>query len=112
MTQLNRKQYANLKEIGAKARTLLLDADLPNDLQAAITEAYKKLCGSHNFPVAVRSSATAEDLPQASFAGQHESYLNIEGEQALLNAVKKCYVPQPLSPQNMKNITRSWHYEV
>ena len=43
------------------------------------------------FEVAVRSSATAEDLPQASFAGQHESYLNIKGEEALLNAVKKCF---------------------
>ena len=91
MTQLDRKQYANLKEIGAKARTLLLDAELPNDLQTAISDAYKKLCGNHNFPVAVRSSATAEDLPQASFAGQHESYLNIDGEQALLNAVKRCF---------------------
>ena len=54
-------------------------------------QAYKELCGENDFEVAVRSSATAEDLPQASFAGQHESYLNIKGETALLNAVKKCF---------------------
>ena len=49
------------------------------------------MCGASYFEVAVRSSATAEDLPQASFAGQHESYLNIKGEDALLQAIKKCY---------------------
>ena len=67
------------------------EAVLPASLQAAIIQAYKALCGEHYFEVAVRSSATAEDLPQASFAGQHESYLNINGEAALLNAVKKCF---------------------
>ena len=91
MKQLDRTQYANLKEIGAKARKILLEAELPKDLQAAIVEAYKTLCDKNYFAVAVRSSATAEDLPQASFAGQHESFLNIEGEEALLAAVKKCF---------------------
>ena len=91
MLQLDKKNYLNLKETGAKARKLLLDAELPKNLQAAIIPAYKELCGDNYFEVAVRSSATAEDLPQASFAGQHESYLNIKGEEALLNAVKKCF---------------------
>lgn len=91
MNQLDKTKYSNLQEIGAKARALLLNAELPNDLQASIIDAYKKLCGNEYFAVAVRSSATAEDLPQASFAGQHESYLNIHGEDALLKAVKKCF---------------------
>jgi len=91
MLQLDKKNYSNLKEIGAKARKLLLYAELPKNLQLAIAHAYKELCGNTYFEVAVRSSATAEDLPQASFAGQHESYLNIKGEDALPDAVKKCF---------------------
>ncbi len=91
MLHLNKKDYLNLKETGAQARKLLLDAELPGNLQLAIARAYKQLCGDAYFEVAVRSSATAEDLPQASFAGQHESYLNIKGEDALMNAVKKCF---------------------
>ncbi|MGZ8558932.1 MAG: phosphoenolpyruvate synthase [Chitinophagaceae bacterium] len=91
MQQLDKKNYSNLKETGLKARKLLMDAGLPKNLQLAVVHAYKELCGDTYFEVAVRSSATAEDLPQASFAGQHESYLNIKGEDALLNAVKKCF---------------------
>lgn len=91
MQQLDKINYTNLKDIGAKARTLLLNADLPDKLKSEIVKAYKELCGDTYFAVAVRSSATAEDLPQASFAGQHESYLNIKGEDALVDAVKKCF---------------------
>ncbi|MGZ8518361.1 MAG: phosphoenolpyruvate synthase [Chitinophagaceae bacterium] len=91
MQQLDRVNFSNLKEKGAKARKLLLDAELPQNLRLAVVQAYKELCGENYFEVAVRSSATAEDLPQASFAGQHESYLNIKGEAALLNAIKKCF---------------------
>lgn len=91
MQQLDKKSYSNLRELGAKARKLMLDAELPKDFQLAIAHAYKELCGADYSEVAVRSSATAEDLPQASFAGQHESYLNIKGEAALLTAVKKCF---------------------
>jgi pyruvate, water dikinase len=91
MKQLDREKFSNLRETGSKARNLLLGAELPPKLQTAISDAYKELCGNNYFEVAVRSSATAEDLPQASFAGQHESYLNIKGEKALLSAVKKCF---------------------
>jgi pyruvate, water dikinase len=91
LQELERKTFSNLKEVGAKARELLLSAKLSKNLQAAIIQAYKELCGDTYFEVAVRSSATAEDLPQASFAGQHESYLNIKGEEALLSSVKKCF---------------------
>jgi pyruvate,water dikinase len=91
MHQLDRNNYANLNETGAKARELMLAGELPPKLQSFILQAYKELCGAGDCEVAVRSSATAEDLPQASFAGQHESYLNVTGSVALLNAVKKCF---------------------
>lgn len=92
MRQLDRKQFTNLKETGAKARTLLQQAVLPPDLCEEIIQAYRTLSGNKDLAVAVRSSATAEDLPEASFAGQHESYLNVTGEKALLEAVHKCFV--------------------
>ncbi|HEY5370678.1 MAG TPA: phosphoenolpyruvate synthase [Hanamia sp.] len=91
MSQLDSNNYENLNETGAKARELMLAGELPQKLQSSILQAYKELCGENDYEVAVRSSATAEDLPQASFAGQHESYLNIKGGVAVLNAIKKCY---------------------
>ncbi len=91
MAELDKKDFSNLSTIGSKARTLLLQGEIPQQLQLAIAESYRQLCGTNYFEVAVRSSATAEDLPQASFAGQHESYLNVKGETALVNAVHKCF---------------------
>ena len=91
MQKLDRGKYINLKAIGLQARELLLKASMPRNLKWAIIHAYKELCGDDYSEVAVRSSATAEDLPQASFAGQHESFLNIKGEEPLLDAVKKCF---------------------
>lgn len=89
--QLDKQDFTNLSEVGEKARTIILNASLPQPLQQAIIEAYKELSGNEDTDVAVRSSATAEDLPKASFAGQHETYLNIKGEKALLDAVHKCF---------------------
>jgi len=91
MDELDRPSYSNLKAIGNKARQMILDGEFSLTLQKAILNAYEELSQGIDTPVAVRSSATAEDLPQASFAGQHESYLNITGKQALLKAVKKCF---------------------
>jgi pyruvate, water dikinase len=91
MHVLDRQAFSNLRDIGAKARSMILQAALPAALSAAVKIAYWELCEAGDKAVAVRSSATAEDLPQASFAGQHESYLNIRGEEDLLVAVKKCY---------------------
>ena len=91
MKALDKKNYSNLSEIGAKARKLMLDAVFPLHLKEAILVAYKNLGGQNFLEVAVRSSATAEDLPKASFAGQHESFLNIKGEEGLIVAVKKCF---------------------
>ena len=92
MSQLDKRKYSNLTEIGTQARDLIGNGEIPVKIVAIIGDAYKDLCGNNDLEVAVRSSATAEDLPQASFAGQHESYLNIKGEEALLHAIKKCFV--------------------
>jgi pyruvate, water dikinase len=76
-------------------RDLFERAELPPELASAITDAYGKLCaelGRDRVDVAVRSSATAEDLPTASFAGQHETFLNVAGETALLEACRGCFV--------------------
>ena len=91
---LDKKEYSNLSNIGQKARNLILLATIPEEIRDEITTAYKelsKLCGTDNLGVAVRSSATSEDLPSASFAGRMESFLNISGEKQLLEAVRRCY---------------------
>lgn len=83
-----------LAETGHAARSLLLRGDWPVDMMEAIKKSYHELsakAGTKNLSVAVRSSATAEDLPDASFAGQQETFLNISGEDALLNACRRCY---------------------
>src|SRR4030067_415414 len=84
---------ANLRERGRRIRTAIVDAELPEELKEAIVAAYRRLCEKYgeDTDVAVRSSATAEDLPTASFAGQQETYLNIHGEAALLLACKRCF---------------------
>lgn len=94
MQGLERVNFSNLAETGAAARKLLAHARLPEELAADIVRAYRDLCLEYgaNVSVAVRSSATAEDLPGASFAGQHESFLNVSGEQNLLKACQDCYV--------------------
>ena len=83
-----------LAAAGAELRRLVESASLPAGLEDAIVAAYRTLAresGSDQPPVAVRSSATAEDLPQASFAGQHESFLGVRGEAALLTACRRCF---------------------
>ncbi|KAJ5674721.1 uncharacterized protein N7477_004655 [Penicillium maclennaniae] len=84
----------NLAETGHAVRNLFLRGTWPADIASAIGTAYCELSakvGIENLSVAVRSSATAEDLPDASFAGQQESFLNISGIDALLNACRRCY---------------------
>jgi pyruvate,water dikinase len=88
------KSIKSLKETGEKARSLILKGKFPPDLEKEILENYQKLSKVYrqkNVDVAVRSSATAEDLLTASFAGQHESYVNVSGPKNLLLAVKKCF---------------------
>lgn len=82
-----------LRRVGKAVRTLILQSDLPKNLEKDIGAAYTALTRERketHTAVAVRSSATAEDLPDASFAGQQETYLNVRGEKELLLAVKKC----------------------
>jgi pyruvate,water dikinase len=83
----------HLQMAGSRVRSFILSADLPAPLVQGVTEAYQKLEAQHgtNCDVAVRSSATAEDLPEASFAGQQETFLNIHGAAMLLDAVRRCY---------------------
>lgn len=84
----------NLSEAGYEIRKLFLRGSWPEDIAIAIRKGYQELAakvGNEDPSVAVRSSATAEDLPDASFAGQQESYLNISGEDAVLDACRRCY---------------------
>jgi pyruvate, water dikinase len=78
---------------GKRAREIVYGAGLPGDLAAEILDAYRKLQQEYGEEVslAVRSSATAEDLPTASFAGQQDSYLNIKGEESLLDTCRRCF---------------------
>ncbi|WP_338039064.1 PEP/pyruvate-binding domain-containing protein [Maribacter litopenaei] len=91
MSGLDRNQYANLNLIGTRARNLILESPFSKEFSKALILAYKDLCNNGDLAVAVRSSATAEDLPDASFAGQHDTFLNVKGESELLEAVKKCF---------------------
>ena len=86
----------NLRSRGRKARSLVLNTPFPETLKSAIAEAYQKLCQIYNkedgdIDVAIRSSATAEDLPEASFAGQQETYLNVCGVKSVLESTHKCF---------------------
>ena len=83
----------NLRRKGRKARDLLLHTPFPQELRTAIAQAYEVLCRQYNpdTDVAVRSSATAEDLPDASFAGQQETYLNVRGVRGVLAACHRCF---------------------
>jgi len=83
----------NLSTRGHKVREIIKAAEFPPELKGAVLIAYKKMCEEYgpNCDVAVRSSATAEDLPDASFAGQQETYLNIKGGPSLIEACKKCF---------------------
>ncbi|MFO8004679.1 phosphoenolpyruvate synthase [Thioalkalivibrio sp.] len=89
-----KSDQSNLKRVGAKVRQMIEQAHWPEDIAHAIVEAYdamRRETGRKELDVAVRSSATAEDLPTASFAGQLETFLNIRGHDALLEACRKCY---------------------
>jgi pyruvate,water dikinase len=111
---LNVEDVNNLRSRGQQARALILNTPFPPELETAITAAYSQLCQrysidfeycdrfegeakencqkyTYNVDVAVRSSATAEDLPDASFAGQQETYLNVHGVQNVLEACHKCF---------------------
>ncbi|MCB0573410.1 MAG: phosphoenolpyruvate synthase, partial [Saprospiraceae bacterium] len=91
--ELDKQHFSNLDDIGRRARTAILEASMPGSLSAAISAAYRDLCDreGRGITLAVRSSATAEDLPSASFAGQLESFLNIDGAANLIQTVHRCF---------------------
>ena len=93
MAGVDKADVTDLAKRGREVRHLILGAGIPDDLWSEIKEAYDKLCDEYgpHADVAVRSSATAEDLPTASFAGQQETYLNISGYHALRDACLKCF---------------------
>jgi pyruvate,water dikinase len=89
-----RKGKKKLHEIGEAIRRMFMEAEFPAELAESIKESYRELGRRYDIDkvnVAVRSSGTAEDLPEASFAGQQETYLNVTGEKTLLDACKRCY---------------------
>jgi pyruvate, water dikinase len=92
LADLDTNDLSNLAERGRRVREAILATSFPQDLQDEIVTAYSQLCKEYGpeTDVAVRSSATAEDLPGASFAGQQESFLNVRGERALLDACRQC----------------------
>jgi len=93
LSGLNTSDMDNLQQRGSEVRHAILATALPRDLEDEILAAYARLGGSQKLPldVAVRSSATAEDLPDASFAGQQETYLNVQGNASLLEHCRRSF---------------------
>ena len=93
LSDLDTSDMDNLAQRGSRVRSLIKSLEFPEDLTKAIIESYKKMEKIYwkNVDVAVRSSATAEDLPDASFAGQQDTYLNIFGYESIIDACKRCF---------------------
>lgn len=94
LTEALAREEKSLKQVGKEIREAFLQGRFPDNIEQGIRDAYRELAARHgkkDLPVAVRSSATAEDLPEASFAGQQETYLNIRGADELIDACRKCY---------------------
>ena len=93
MSGLDHNDMRALNEAGREARALMLDTPLPAPVHDAIIDSYRRLCKrlGRTAEVAVRSSATAEDLPDASFAGQQDTILNVHGEHKLIEACHRCF---------------------
>jgi pyruvate,water dikinase len=92
LDDLDKRDVRSLAEAGARAREIVYAADLTPEVQEEVRAAYRELQAQYGaeLSVAVRSSATAEDLPSASFAGQHDTFLNVRGEAMLLEAIRRC----------------------
>ncbi|HMK53699.1 MAG TPA: phosphoenolpyruvate synthase [Methanobacteriaceae archaeon] len=94
LSPLDVNQNRELQEAARKIKKLIIGTRMPDDIRRIIIEAYNALChriGTDDVFVAIRSSATAEDLPEASFAGQQDTYLNIKGNDDVLKYVQKCW---------------------
>lgn len=94
LNKVNVNETKDLQKAAEKIKNIIIGTDIPEDIVAMITEAYNELCqriGNDNAYVAIRSSATAEDLPEASFAGQQDTFLNINGNSNVINHVRMCW---------------------
>ena len=93
LSDFDPENVSELADRGHAARAAVLETPLPDDLCVAIVEAYERLCERLGYEpeMAVRSSATAEDLPEASFAGAAETFLNVRGRDALIRAAHSCF---------------------
>ncbi|HDR7717065.1 phosphoenolpyruvate synthase [Bacillus albus] len=89
LTKLKKEERAQVGEMSKKIREVIMAVEIPSDVVEAVTHYLSRFGNEHAY--AVRSSATAEDLPYASFAGQQDTYLNIIGEEAVLQHVRKCW---------------------
>ncbi|MED1304346.1 phosphoenolpyruvate synthase [[Bacillus thuringiensis] serovar konkukian] len=89
LTKLKKEERAQIGEISTKIREVIMAVEIPSDVVEAVTHYLSRFGNEHAY--AVRSSATAEDLPYASFAGQQDTYLNVIGENAILQHVRKCW---------------------
>lgn len=89
LSMLKPEELDQIRELGKRIRTHLLELPIPTELEEEIIQAWKSVGDEYGY--AVRSSSTAEDLPQASFAGQHDTYLNIKGKEQLLHHIRKCW---------------------
>ncbi len=93
LSKLKTSDYSNLDSVSKEVKSLIFSGKFSDEMRDTISSHYDFLCGQKGkiIEVAVRSSATAEDLPGASFAGQHDSFLNIQGFENVIKAIKKCY---------------------
>jgi pyruvate,water dikinase len=92
LSEIDVEDNAALRRAADASRQAVLDAEMPAALRRAIIESYATLSGSEERAVAVRSSATAEDTASASFAGMNETFLNVNGAKAVIDAVKRCWM--------------------
>ena len=92
LDNLDKRDVRRLAEAGSRAREVVYTAGLTEEVQQEVCAAYRRLVEQNGseLSVAVRSSTTAEDLPTASFAGQHDTFLNVRGEAMLLDAIRRC----------------------
>jgi len=88
---LDTEDSNELQKRAQEVQEEIKNAEMPEEIKNAIIESYRKLAKNQKIYVAVRSSATAEDLPSASFAGEQETYLNISGEDNVIKSVKDCW---------------------
>jgi len=113
IARIDHDDLESLRRCGQKIRQAIRNAKFPHNLSSEIIEAYECLSQTNlqeYTDVAVRSSATAEDLPDASFAGQQESYLNVRGPSALIDAVRNCFAS--LFTDRAISYRKTFHYDV